>query len=145
MRFERAFIVVLVITQTVTGYFVYQQSEAVSSVSAVFSNSHFGVDKRIQALEEEVGIQRNHHHGKDDTASLSERLDRLAQQSRNSDFSILGSFDDVDKTVAKLEERITFVELALDPLDYRVSMIDCGETRVNVTRAKDHNVCRWKR
>lgn len=145
MTFERALIAVLCVSQAVTGYFVYQQSEAVSSVSAVFSNSYFGVDKRLQSLEDELGIQRNHHHGTDSSESLSDRLDRLEDQVRANDFLFLGSFDDVETSIAKLEKRLTFVELALDPLDYRVSMIDCGETRVNVTGAKDHNVCRWKR
>lgn len=144
MKFERALIVVLLVSQAATGYFMYQQSEAISSLSDSLSFSEFSVNGGIQSLEDEIRIQRNHYISS--SSALSERIDRLAHQVRSSDFSILGSFDDVDQTIAKLEKRISSLELTVQPLEYKVSKIDCGETRSNfISAPPDYDVCRWKR
>ena len=133
MTLERILIGVLLISQVATGSLLFQQNDDLKSV--------------LDRLSFMRDVQLNHNHGTRSTDALAKRIDELSLRSRNSDFGILQSFDDTDASIEKLEERVRFLELALDPIDYRVSMIDCGETRVNVTinRDLDDNICRWKR
>lgn len=139
--FERGLLVVLLISQIATGYLLYSQAQELDRTSIVQSLSNHNHDKRVALLEDQMAIQMAHHHGTGSEDALANRLGSL----ESTHLTLLGGVVELKEISEDMNDDLSNLGFRFNFVETRLANIDCGEGRINVTRADlDTKICRRK-
>lgn len=141
--FVRGLLAVLVISQAVTGYLLYEQTKEFENLHDRISYEATKVSERHSVYDEEIGRLNFHNHGENPADGLKESVFELEM----AHLDLVGSVMALQKDVKKISDDLRYTTtVRLNPLERRLKNIDCGEKNNFKARpGEDPNICRAKK
>lgn len=141
--FVRGLLAVLVMAQTVTGYWLYEHTGELENLHDRISYEATKVSESHYVYDEEIGRLRSHNHGENSTDGLKKSVFELEM----AHLELVGSVMALQKDTKQISDDLRYTQvLRIDPLESRLSNIDCGEKNIfKARRGEDPNICRAKK